>query len=381
MRNNFVAVLDFGSSKITCMAATKVAGKGEFLIRAVGQCAYNGFDDNEFYEPDTISSAISDAISQVEKKIDAQIKDIYVGVPGAFCAVATSEASVTFHSKKKIEADDMQELVKKANIFQCGADFSPLGGKAVYYILDGALKTEDPVGTVASKLSALVSFSFVKNYFRNTVAPVLLQKGVKRINYVNTCDAQTQFVVQTMSQKDYCIVIDVGHITTNVMLSGGKSLLFAKTFALGSGYLASDLCQVEGLDFPTAMGVLEKVNLSLEFRDGDRYNLNGKALDAKRTNEILKSHIEQIASYVIKSFQHCDREIPYDTPIILTGGGLTYLRGGSYALSSCLGKNITVYESPNPQTNRNEYTSCYGLISEAIKNNNSQGGLLAFLRK
>lgn len=380
MRNNFVTILDFGSSKITCMAATKL-NKSEFLIRAVGQCSYNGFDEESFYEPDTLTVSITEAISQVEKKLGTQIKEICVGVPGVFSSVATSEASMTFHSKKKIDSDDVQEVVEKADIFDCGTEYSSMGGKPVYFILDGAVKTNDPVGNLASKVTALVSFSFMKNYFRNLVAPVLTQKGIKRITYINTCDAEAQFVVQSMSKADYCIVIDVGHITTNVMLTGGKSLLFAKTFALGSGYLASDLCQVEGFDFQTAMSVLEKVNLSLEFREGDRYTVNGKTLDAKRANEILKARIEQIASYVIRSFQHCDKDIPYNTPIVLTGGGLTYLRGGAYTLSSCLGKNITVYESANPQTSRNEYTSCYGLISEAIKNHSSQSGFLAFLRK
>lgn len=381
MKNNFVAVLDFGSSKITCMAATKVAGKSDFIIRAVGQTTYNGFDENEWYEPDTVATAVNDAVSQVEKKIGTNVKELYVGVPGAFCATATSEASVTFHSKKKIDADDVREVVKKANIFDAGTEYSAMVGKPVYFILDGVLKTFEPIGSVASKLTALVSFSFMKNYFRNSVSTILSQRGIKKVTYLNTCDAESQFVVQNNLQTDYCIVLDIGHITSNVMLCGGKSLLFAKSFALGSGYLASDLCQVEGCDFKTAMAALEKVNLSLEFRDSDVYNVNGRAFDAKRTNEILKSRIEQIANYVIKSFQYCDREIPYNTPIVLTGGGLTYLRGGAYALSSCLGKNVTVYESANPQTNRNEYTSCYGLISEAIKNNSAKSGLFSFLRR
>lgn len=381
MNNNFVAVLDFGSSKITCMAATKVAGKSDFIIRAVGQTTYNGFDENEWYEPDTVATAVNDAVSQVEKKIGTNVKELYVGVPGAFCATATSEASVTFHSKKKIDADDVREVVKKANIFDAGTEYSAMVGKPVYFILDGVLKTFEPIGSVASKLTALVSFSFMKNYFRNSVSTILSQRGIKKVTYLNTCDAESQFVVQNNVQTDYCIVLDIGHITSNVMLCGGKSLLFAKSFALGSGYLASDLCQVEGCDFKTAMAALEKVNLSLEFRDSDVYNVNGRAFDAKRTNEILKSRIEQIANYIIKSFQYCDREIPYNTPIVLTGGGLTYLRGGAYALSSCLGKNVTVYESANPQTNRNEYTSCYGLISEAIKNNSAKSGLFSFLRR
>ncbi|CCZ95385.1 cell division protein ftsA [Corallococcus sp. CAG:1435] len=381
MKNNFVAILDFGSSKVTCMAATKVAGRSDFVIRAVGQSAYNGFDDNSWYEPETISFAVTDAISQVEKKMDSPIKEIFVGVPGVFCATVTSEASVTFHSKKKIDGDDIQELIKKADIFDVGSDNIPMGGKPVYFILDGALKTFDPVGSVASKLTALVSFSFMKNYFRNSVSPVLLQKGIKKVTYMNTCDAETQFIAQTMGLTDYCIVVDVGHITTNVMLSGGKSLLFSRTFSLGSGYLASDLCQVEGCEYKVAMATLEKINFSLEFREGDTYNVNGVALDAKRTNEILKARIGQIADYIIKSFQYCDKEIPYNTPVILTGGGLTYLRGGAYVLSTFLGKNVKVYESANPQTNRNEYTSCYGLLAEAIKNNGARSSIFAFLRR
>ncbi len=381
MKNNFVAILDFGSSKVTCMAATKVAGRSDFVIRAVGQSAYNGFDDNSWYEPETISFAVTDAISQVEKKMDSPIKEIFVGVPGVFCATVTSEASVTFHSKKKIDGDDIQELIKKADIFDVGPDNIPMGGKPVYFILDGALKTFDPVGSVASKLTALVSFSFMKNYFRNSVSPVLLQKGIKKVTYMNACDAETQFIAQTMGLTDYCIVVDVGHITTNVMLSGGKSLLFSRTFSLGSGYLASDLCQVEGCEYKVAMATLEKINFSLEFREGDTYNVNGVALDAKRTNEILKARIGQIADYIIKSFQYCDKEIPYNTPVILTGGGLTYLRGGAYVLSTFLGKNVKVYESANPQTNRNEYASCYGLLAEAIKNNGARSRIFAFLRR
>ncbi len=381
MKNNFVAILDFGSSKITCMAATKVSGREDFVIRAVGQSTYNGFDDSAWYEPETISAAVNDAIAQVEKKTDSVIKEIFVGVPGVFCASVTSEASITFHSKKKIDSEDISELIKKADIYESDSDYLPMGGKSVYFIIDGAMKTFDPVGNVASKLTALVSFSFMKAYFRNSVANVLQQRGIKRVTYINTCDAQTQYIVQSMSQGDYCIVVDVGHITTNVMLCGGRSLLFTKTFALGSGYLASDLCQVCGCDYNVAMATLEKVNLSLEFKDGDVYNVNGRTLDAKQTNEVLRARIGQIADYIVRSFQYCDKEIPYNTPIILTGGGLSYLRGGSYALASYLGKNVTVYESANPQTNRNEYTSCYGLIFEAMKIGKSKFNLLSLFRK
>lgn len=254
MKNNNVAVLDFGSSKITCMAGVRLSEKGDFVIKAVGQSSYNGFDNNAWYEPDTIKDAVIQAIAQVETKTDCAIKELYVGVPGAFCAVVTSEASTTFHAKKKIDSDDVAAIVNKADIFKIGDDYAPLGGKPVYFMLDDAIKTVDPCGSIANKLTGLVSFSYMKSYFRNSVAPVLLAKGIGKVIYVNACEVQAKFVSQSMFSSGYSIVVDVGHITSNVMLFGGKGLLFQKTFPLGSGYLASDLCQVLGCDYKYEIG-------------------------------------------------------------------------------------------------------------------------------
>lgn len=381
MKNDFVTILDFGSGKITCMAATKVNDKGEFVIRAVGQSAYNGFDSDTWYEPKTIGECVAAAISQVESKMKAKIKEIYVGVPGAFCAEVTSEATIAFHSKKKIDEMDVQDIIDKADIYKCESGYTPLGGKPVCFILDGALKMVNPIGFIASRLMGVVSFSYMKDYFRDSVSPVLRKLGISKISYINTCEAQACYISHMMFGDNYAIVLDIGHLTTNVMLCGGNGLLFERTFALGSGYFASDLCQVLGCDFNFAMTALEKVNLNLEVQSGDAYSIGGKMIDAFQTNEVIRARIGQIAEYVVKSFRFCDKEIPADTPIVLTGGGLAYLRGGADCLAAHLGKKVRLYDSFNAQTKRNEYTSCYGLIYTAINTNKSKGGLFSFFNR
>ncbi len=380
MKNNFVAILDFGSSKITCMAASKVSDSGEFVIKAVGQATYNGFNDTAWYEPNLLDNVVNQAIDQVENKIKSNIKEIYVGVPGAFCATVTGEASTTFHSKKKIDADDVAEIIRKADIYNPSDEYAPLSGRPVFYLVDGIIRTEDAVGTIGNKLTGLVSFSFMKKYFRNSVAPILSSRGISRVHYVNCCETQACYISKSMLRSDYSIIIDVGHITTNVMLCGGNGLLFQRTFALGSGYLAGDLCQVLGCDFAFATNILEKVNLNLEVRSGDAYTINGRMVDAMQTNEVIKARIAQIAEYVMRSFSACDKVIPADTSVILTGGGLAYLRGGPDQLAQSLQKPIKMYRSVNPQTNRNEYTSCYGLIYEAIRASGNKIGLISFFR-
>lgn len=381
MKNSFVTILDFGSSKITCMAASKVSDNGEFVIKAVGQSTYSGFDANKWYEPNLLEDAIRQAISQVENKMQSKIKEIFVGVPGNFCALVTSEASTTFHSKKKVDKEDVDEIISRADIYKCDDEHIPLAGKPVYFVVDGIIKTYEPIGVIANKLTGLVSFSYMKKYFRNSVAQALSNMGISKVTYVNSCEAQACYISNMMLKENYSIILDVGHITTNVSLCGGKGLLFEKTFALGSGYLAGDLCQVLGCDFNFAMAILDKVNLNLEIQQGDAYSINGRMVDANQTNAVVKARIAQIAEYVVKSFRMCDKEIPASTPIILTGGGLTYLRGGLDCLATNLGKSVRLYSSVNPQTNRNEYTSCYGLIYEAILSAKNKGGFFSFFSK
>ena len=77
--------------------------------------------------------------------------------------------------------------------------------------------------------------------FEKSVTEALNACGINRISFTSVCEHQARYVSANRTVNGHAIVIDIGHITSNVMLLGGDSLLFAKTFALGSGYIASDL--------------------------------------------------------------------------------------------------------------------------------------------
>ena len=57
MKNNYFTILDFGSSKITSMAAVKVGQ--DFVVKAIGQADYNGFDENGWYEPEKLLESVT----------------------------------------------------------------------------------------------------------------------------------------------------------------------------------------------------------------------------------------------------------------------------------------------------------------------------------
>lgn len=372
MKQDFFAVLDIGSSKITCMAANSIAG-GEFVIRAVGQAEYDGFDSNGWYEPDKVGDSIRSAIEQVQAKTQSRIKKLIVGVPANFCYLSLGEASVGYRDKKRITVADAQDVCQRANSFDNNEQRKYISCSPLYYYLDGTIKVFDPVGAQAQRLSVVVSVSFMNTQFERTVMDALNRLGIKNIQFANTAELQSKFVSRTNSVNGYAIVIDVGYITISVMLTCSRGLMFVKSFALGRGYIASDLHSVLDISYNQSLELLDKIRLNLELRADDAYSLNnGVNVDAIKANEIVKARIEQFANYIIRCFDACDVEIPAATPVILTGGGITYLRGAADCLSEFLGKEVQVYSSNNPQTNRNEYTSTYGLLQFGVEQENNK---------
>lgn len=378
-----VSVLDIGTSKVTCMVADSV-GAGEFVVRAIGVCSYNGYDSNGFFEPDSVYETISRAISVASNSYGKAIKSIVVGVPTAFVSMGNSEASSVFRTKKKIDLYDIGEIINRANIFG-DIEGVNISKNTLYYSIDDDNRMIfNPVGMVVSKIMGVVSFGYMHKPFDKIVSGALSKCGIRNVSYVNGAEVQAKYVSLKYSKNYHAITIDIGHINSSVMLSVGKGVLLAKSFELGSGYIAGDLSQVLHISYKSATELLGKIDLSLDFGEEDTYNVGGIVVPANKANDIARARIEQIARYIKKCFSMYDREVPASTPIVLTGGGLAYMRGGVQCLSQYLGKEVVLYASDNPQTDHNEYNSAYAIVSHELSGATkpvSKGGLFARWRR
>ena len=81
----------------------------------------------------------------------------------------------------------------------------------------------------------------------------------------------------------------------------------------------------------------------MEVQSGDTYLVGDKTIDACQTNDIIRARIGQIADYVIKSFGMCDKDIPTNTDVILTGGG-SQLRGIDERIGKETGLSVNVID-------------------------------------
>lgn len=363
---NDVAIIDIGSSKIVCYIGSPTADG--FVKKASGQSKYGGFTNGEWLEPEKLFEAIEFAVRQAEENNGSKISSVFIGVPGEFTTVATSEGSVVFRSKKKITHEDILEVFDKANIYRNVSGLKPISRSSIYFCLDDDKKVVDPHGLIATKLSGLMSYIFVTDYFRDSISLILQKLDITSYEFVSSCLAEALFLLDTSVRDKWAILVDVGYITSSVMLIGGDGLLFMKSFSIGGGHISADLCQVLEISFPVAEQLSQKINLNLEFEENDNYVLNnGVEVKAQLSNDVVKARIDDIAECIVQCFDSCEYEIPQSTALYITGGGLVYTKGAIEYLSKQLQKQVIIAKPLDPQTNRHEYISSFGLLDIATK--------------
>ncbi len=361
-----VAVLDIGSGKLSVMIGKKT--KDGFIVTVQSECRYDGFIDGEWVDEDKLPDRFSTVITQAERIYGKKIKELYVGVPGGFTSVNACEATVTSKFKKKFDKADVAEILTKANIHKDDARYKAINRSPVYYVVNDQKKVVDPVGCVGTKLTGLVSHIYADVRFLNKVTEILNRLGIFKIEFVSSCLAESWFLFDYTARDNYVLLVDIGYITTNVMLVCGDGLIYLKTFALGSGFLYSDLAQVLDIDYSSAESLKTLLNLNLEFDSDDTYALkNGQTVNAEKANFVVKARLEEIAFYISRCISLCPYPVDPETKLYLTGGGIAFLKGGVEYLSYCLNKRVKRAHSNNPLADKPQYSTAYGLVDIALK--------------
>lgn len=99
-----------------CVAADVTVLVGErgvnntFVFKGIHTHPYDGFAESEFFDVRGLQQAIAASLEAVEHSLGSSIREIYVGVPGEFCKVATRRHLMSFQSKRRITAADVAAL-------------------------------------------------------------------------------------------------------------------------------------------------------------------------------------------------------------------------------------------------------------------------------
>lgn len=379
MAKKQVAILDFGSSKITILIAERGVN-GMFNIKGTGEIEYAGYMEGEFLEPEKVKMAVGLAISNAESTAGVKINSLYIGVPGEFSIAVCRESNINFSKRKKITDADINQMFYVGNIYKNHPTHTVINNSPIYFTLDDNRRIIEPRGLVSTRLGGFVSYMLAENNFLDFVEDMVADLGIRETEYISANLAESLFLFDPETRDRYAILVDCGHITTSVMLVRGDGLLFLNSFSMGGGHITGDLSQCLKISFYQAEGLKRKIVLSLSTDESDYYEVAGKdylaPFSAKAANEIVMARIDLIASFILKCFARCEYDFPDYIPVHLTGGGLSYIKGARDYLSKKIGRKVDIIAPPIPQLNRPHFSTALGVLDVALDHANGLNNTL-----
>lgn len=366
-----VAAMDFGTSKIVTLVAEN-SGSQRCDIVGAGIAPYDGYLEEGWNNPGELDKAIRASVAEAESQSHHRIREVNVGVPGAFTKVYATEARIDLKgTDPRVNPGDIKAVFKKA-----AEDLGQFPGIVVHrspawFRVDDGKRTLEPVGLKGRELSALVSFVVANQFFLDEINNRLTEMGITVSGFFSTPTGEAMLYLPEDDRDRMAVLMDIGYLNTELMVVEGDAVIYHDTIELGGGNIAAELAL--GLDIPLESA--EKLKRQYVYgiaSTGDTYDIpaaeGGKPLSfpKEKVAEIIEPQVDKIADAIKSSLEESGIRLGNWSNFYLTGGGLSFNRGGKDYLSSRLERPVRETPKRTTKLNSHAYSSTLGLMDLII---------------
>ncbi|MGN1368733.1 MAG: cell division protein FtsA [Aristaeellaceae bacterium] len=369
-----VTSLDFGTSKIVTLVAEN-SGAQRCDIVGAGIVTYNGFLADGWNNPAEIDDCIRDAISQAEQQSHHKIREVNIGVPGAFTKVFVTEARVSLTgADPHVTANDVRAIFKKATE-NLGLETLPgeiINSTPAWFRVDDGKKTLEPVGLKGRELTALISFVIGNRFFLDDVTTRLRNMDIKPKHFFSTPAGEAMLYLPEEDRDRTAVLIDIGYLNTEVMAVEGDALIFHKCIDIGGGHIAADLSEALDISFKNAEEKIKQPFVYSMSATPETYEIPAMNDQPARTftrdevAPVITARVDEIAEEIKKALEESGVKLGNWSNVYLTGGGVAFNRGGKDYLSAKLGRPVRDTPKRTVKMSSPIYTSTMGLMDLII---------------
>ena len=369
-----VTSLDFGTSKIVTLVAEN-SGAQRCDIVGAGIVTYNGFLEDGWNNPAEIDDCIREAISQAEQQSHHKIREVNIGVPGAFTRVYVTEARVSLTgADPHVTANDVRAVFKKATE-NLGLETLPgeiINSSPAWFRVDDGKKTLEPVGLKGRELTALISFVIGNRFFLDDVTTRLRNMDIKPKHFFSIPAGEAMLYLPEEDRDRTAVLIDIGYLNTEVMAVEGDALIFHKCIDLGGGHIAADLAEALDISFKNAEEKIKQPFVYSMSATPETYEIPAindqpaRSFTRDEVAPIITARVDEIAAEIKKALDESGVKLGNWSNVYLTGGGVAFNRGGKDYLSSKLGRPVRDTPKRTVKMSSPIYTSTMGLMDLII---------------
>ena len=386
-----VATIDFGTSKIVTLVAEN-SGSQRCDIVAAGIAKYDGYLDEGWNNPQELDTAIRQSLADAEEQSGTKIREINVGVPGAFTRVYATKVTVALKgTDPRVSSQDVKAAFKKAAENLDEIPGVVIHSSPAWFMVDSSKKTLEPVGMKGREMTAYISFVVGNRYFIDDVNTRMAELGIQVAGFFSTTAGEGMLYLDEQARDHTSVLIDMGYLNTEIIGMEGDAVVYHKIINAGGGHIAAAVAEGLDISLTAAEDIKRKFVYGIETGD-EKYEVAGA--DGEKAAVFTRDQVKPVICKVVDEIADEIKDAVFNdfgglgnwSSIYMTGGGLSFNRGGNEYLSGRLG--VSVQETPRRTAKLNShcFSSALGLMDLIIDTIEQQrapasgGKLLGFFR-
>lgn len=374
MRNESVAILDIRSYEVTFFLGSKGVND-TFVFYGSHTEKYEGFATEGFFDTDSFRRAVVAAVTSVRQNYEGVIGEIYVSVPAPFVEVRTKGHTISFPSKRKITAQDVDALYE-SGLAELLAEGRCIRRSDMYFTLGDNRKyfsAEALYGVPTTLLKGALCYYFVSDAFYDATVSVLKDLGFEQPKLLPSSLAQSLYLLSEKRREGYAFLLDIGFVTSSVSVVYGNGIVHEKSFDCGLGTVLVSLIKELDIEYELAEEILYAANVSggsvpkeltWTSEQGD------KSFSVQRINEIIKCALDVLCENVETFFTETYREksiaLTAVNPISITGEGIGGIAGATEHISGRLNRLTEIVAPDLPYYDKPTFSSRIAALSMAL---------------
>ncbi len=258
-RKNYTVAVDLGCSSVV-VAVGERTPEGLLDVVSVVSKPVEGVRAGRIENIEQVSSAIRQAVTETEEKLNIRITEAYAGISGEFvrCARHTDHVFV-YDPQNGVNQKDVDALFDRMRNVQAPDDETIMERVPQNYVVDDDQEVRNPVGSFGKKLSSTFNFILCQKTPMQRLDMALKRLGIRLVGVVSDAMATPEAVLLPDEKEEGIAVVDIGAGVTDVTVYYRNVIRYIASIPMGATAINRDI---------RTMSVPEKLVESLKLKYG-----------------------------------------------------------------------------------------------------------------
>ncbi|MCD4747756.1 MAG: cell division protein FtsA [Thermoanaerobaculales bacterium] len=320
--------IDVGSSSVKVVVA--VPEPHRLVIKGSGEARHDGARKGIISKLDEVTRAVQSATREAEAMASTPIEQAIIALGGTPIRGTPAKASAPVTGPKNtVSHDDLTLVLDRCAGVAIPDEYKVLDIIPCGFTLDGQPGLEDPEGMAGRQLGATAFVLFTTKAHADTVEQVVNQAAVAVTDVIYEPLAASNIVLSHDERELGCLLVDIGHSTTDWVLWNEGVVLASNAFPVGGRHFTADVATL--MNTTTKGG--EKIKLEVGVHPGRQEidlvsvevpEISGhgnRIIEGRDAVPVLYERAHQLFTGIARDLAAMELDRVPRAGIVLTGGG------------------------------------------------------------